>query len=150
MPRPQSCWQSGPPWATDYTAADLENPWDISRWGHSENLTLALIEMRTGSEAQAARRLTSISSVLDKLVSNGEKRFGVDEVRAAVLTLSGDGDAAMRSLTRAAELGWRRSWWAQREPDLADLWTRNDFRALVARVDQSNSDLRARFVQAAR
>jgi TolB-like protein/DNA-binding winged helix-turn-helix (wHTH) protein/tetratricopeptide (TPR) repeat protein len=133
----------------DYSAADLGNPWNISRWGHSDELTLALIDMRTGNEAAAASRLGSIAATLDDLVRNGEKRFGVDEVRATVLALRGDPEGAVRSLTRAAELGWRRSWWAQREPDLSTIWTRNDFRALMSRVDQSNSELRARIAQAA-
>jgi transcriptional activator of cad operon len=135
--------------APDYIAGDLENPWNISRWGYSGDLILALIEMHTGNEAEAARRLGSISVTLDQLVRNGEKRFGVEEVRATVFALRGDPDGAVRSLTRAAELGWRRSWWAQREPDLAAIWTRNDFRALMARVDQSNSELRARLAQTA-
>jgi hypothetical protein len=129
--------------APDYIAQELGDPWNIARWGISDDLNLALIEMRTGDEAAAARRLDSISATLDELVRNGEKRFGVDEVRATVLANRGNGDAAMQALTRAAGLGWRRSWWAQREPDLAAIRTRPDFRALVSRVDQSNSQLRA-------
>jgi TolB-like protein/Flp pilus assembly protein TadD len=135
--------------APDYMAGELEDPWNISRWGHSDELTLALIEMHTGDAEVAGRRLGSITATLDELVRNGEKRFGVDEVRATVLALRGDHDGAMRSLTRAAELGWRRSWWAQREPDLSGIWTRNDFRALMSRIDQSNSELRARLAQTA-
>jgi hypothetical protein len=105
--------------------------------------------MHTGDEAVAARRLDSITATLDSLVRNGEKRFGVDEIRATVLALRGDHDGAVRSLTRAAELGWRRSWWAQREPDLSGIWTCSDFRALMSRVNQSNSELRARLAQTA-
>jgi hypothetical protein len=128
-------------------AGDLENPWNISRWSYSYELTLALIEMHTGNPAAAARHLDSITATLEKLVRNGEKRFGVDEIRATVLALRGDHDGAVRSLTRAAELGWRRSWWAQHDPELSAIWTRNDFRALVSRVEQSNSQLRARLAQ---
>ncbi len=135
--------------APDYIAEDLGGPWNIARWGYSDQLTLALIEIRTGDEAAAARGLDSISTTLDDLVRNGEKRFGVDEVRATVLANRGNGDAAMQALTRAAGLGWRRSWWAQHEPDLAALRARNDFRALVSRVDQSNSQLRAAMAPAA-
>jgi transcriptional activator of cad operon len=135
--------------APDYSAEELGNPWNISRWGYSDELTLALIEMRTGDEAAAARRLDSICAKLDELVRNGEKLFGVDEMRATVLAVRGNGDAAMQALTRAAGLGWRRSWWAQREPDLSAIRARNDFRALVSRVDQSNSQLRAVIAHAA-
>ena len=135
--------------APDYIAENLGNPWNISRWGYSDELTLALIEMRTGDEAAAAGRLDSISAKLDELVRNGEKRFGVDEVRATVLAIRGNGDAAMQALTRAAGLGWRNSWWAQREPELSAIQARNDFRALMSRVDQSNSQLRAAIAAAA-
>jgi transcriptional activator of cad operon len=134
---------------SDFSAADLDFPWNISRWGYSGELTLALIEMRSGGEASAARRLNSLSATLDALALNGETRFGVDEVRATVLALRGDGDGAMGALNRAAQSGWRRSWWAQREPDLAALRSRADFRALVTRVDQSNSQLRASLAEAA-
>jgi transcriptional activator of cad operon len=129
--------------APDYLPEGLINPWDMSRWGYSDELVLAVVEMRTGNTAAAKRRLDAVSAALDDLVRNGVKRFGVDEVRASVLALRADGDGAVRSLARAAELGWRRSWWAQREPALSTIWARDDFRALVARIDQSNSELRA-------
>jgi hypothetical protein len=48
----------------------------------------------------------------------------------------------MRALTRAADLGWRRAWCAEREPYFAALRTRNDFRNLLARVNASNQQLR--------
>lgn len=135
--------------APDYIAEDLGNPWNISRWGYSGELTLALIDRHTGDVASATRRLDSISAKLDELARNGEKRFGVEEIRATVLAIRGNGAAAVQALTRAAGLGWRRSWWAQREPDLSVIWARDDFRALVSRVDQSNSQLRATIAQAA-
>jgi transcriptional activator of cad operon len=136
--------------AEDFTAGMLDDPWQAARWGHSNNLTLALVELRVGEAQEAMRRLESVATTLDQLVRNGEKRYGVDELRATVLALRGDPDGAMRSLRRAAELGWRRSWWAQREPDLATLWARNDFRALMEQVDRSNAELRDRIDREAR
>jgi hypothetical protein len=88
------------------------------------------------------RRLDAVSATLDQLIRNGVKRYGIDELRATVLALRGDGDGAMRALSLAADLGWRRSWWAEREPDVSALWARSDFRALMARVNESNSELR--------
>lgn len=134
--------------APDYIAEDLGNPWNIARWSYSDELTLALIDMRTGNAASATRRLDSIAAKLDELTRNGDKRFGVEEVRATVLAIRGDGAAAVQALARATGLGWRRSWWAQREPDLSVIWARDDFRALVSRVDQSNSQLRAAIARA--
>jgi TolB-like protein/DNA-binding winged helix-turn-helix (wHTH) protein/Tfp pilus assembly protein PilF len=136
--------------SADFSAADLENPWQVARWGNSDGLTVALVAMRTGDQATATRHLDALTATLDQLVRNGEQRFAVDEMRATVLALRGDGDNAMRALTRAAQLGWRRSWWAEREPDVAALWSRTDFRELVARVNTSNADLRKRLVEPSR
>ncbi len=130
--------------AADITAGALENPWDGARWGRANELSMAMVELQTGDRQSAMRHLDTLSTMLDHLVQAGERRYGVDELRAAVLALRGDGDGAMRSLTSAAELGWRRSWWAEREPDLSSLRARGDFRALIARVSGSNAELGAR------
>ena len=130
--------------AADITAGALENPWDAARFGHANELTMAMVELQTGDRQSAMRHLDTLSTMLDHLVQAGERRYGVDELRAAVLALRGDGDGAMRSLTSAAELGWRRSWWAEREPDLSSLRARGDFRTLIARVSGSNAELGAR------
>ena len=103
-------------------------------------LLLRQLDRRAGEEFAVELRV--IPATLDQLIRNGVKRYGIDELRATVLALRGDGDGAMRSLARAADLGWRRSWWAEREPDVSVLWARNDFRALMARVNKANSELR--------
>ena len=130
--------------AADITAGALDDPWDASRWGHANELTMAMAELRTGDRQSALQHLDTLSTMLDHLVQAGERRYGIDEVRAAVAALRGDGDAAMRSLASAADKGWRRSWWAEREPDLSSLWARADFRALIARVNRSNAELAAK------
>jgi TolB-like protein/DNA-binding winged helix-turn-helix (wHTH) protein/Tfp pilus assembly protein PilF len=127
--------------AADFIPDTLESPWEAARWGHSDDLTIALVDLWIGDKTSAMRRLDAVSATLDQLIRNGVKRYGIDELRATVLALRGDGDGAMRALAHAADLGWRRSWWAKREPDVSALWARNDFRALMARVDKSNSEL---------
>jgi TolB-like protein/DNA-binding winged helix-turn-helix (wHTH) protein/Tfp pilus assembly protein PilF len=128
--------------AADFIPDTLESPWDAARWGHLDDLTIALVELWSGDKPSAMRRLDAVSATLDQLIRNGVKRYGIDELRATVLALRGDGDGAMRALSLAADLGWRRSWWAEREPDVSALWARSDFRALMARVNESNSELR--------
>jgi TolB-like protein/DNA-binding winged helix-turn-helix (wHTH) protein/Tfp pilus assembly protein PilF len=130
--------------APDVSAGALGDAWGAARWGHSNELTMAMVELQMGDKPSAMRHLDTLSAMLDHLVQAGERRYGVDELRAAVLALRGDEDGAMRSLTIAAEKGWRRSWWAAREPDLSSLWARSDFRALIARVSRSNAELAAR------
>jgi tetratricopeptide (TPR) repeat protein len=132
--------------ASDFTPESLNDP-DAARWGHSDQLIIAMVEQRSGDTASATKRLQAVSATLDKLVQAGERRYGVDELRATVSALRGQADAAMQSLTRAADRGWRRSWGAEREPDVATLWTRSDFRALMARVNRSNDEMRASVLQ---
>lgn len=133
--------------APDFTRRSLASPWAAAHWGLSYDLTLALIDLDNGNRPSAMRHLDAVAAILDQLVRNGEKLYGVDELRASVLALRGDADGAMRSLARAAELGWRRSWWAEREPDLLTLRERGDFRALIARVNESNTALRKKVIQ---
>ncbi|MEP6886546.1 MAG: winged helix-turn-helix domain-containing protein [Gammaproteobacteria bacterium] len=133
--------------APDFSLSAAASPWDAAHWGHSDDLIMALIDLQNGNNPSAMRYLDAIATTLDQLVRNGDKLHGVDELRASVLALRGDADGAMRSLARAANLGWRRSWWAEREPDLHTLQERGDFRALMARVNESNADLRKRVIQ---
>jgi transcriptional activator of cad operon len=128
--------------APDFNEAALNDPW-YSRWGESDLLIVALCEFQTDERDNAARHLRQIAQMLDQQISGGSERFGIYALQAQVLALRGDADAAMHALTKAADLGWRRSWWAQREPYFATLRAREDFRALMARVDAANRQLRA-------
>jgi TolB-like protein/DNA-binding winged helix-turn-helix (wHTH) protein/Tfp pilus assembly protein PilF len=130
--------------AADIGEGALDNPWDASRWAHSNELIMAMVELQAGDTQAATRHLDAASALLDRLVQAGVSRYGVDELRATVLALRGDGDGAMRSLANAADKGWRDSWRAARAPDLASLRTRDDFRALIARVNRSNAELAAK------
>jgi hypothetical protein len=132
--------------ASGFTPESLDNP-DAARWGHSDQLIIAMVELRSGDTASARRRLDAVAATLDKLVQAGERGYGIDELRATVLALRGDAAGAMQALTHAADLGWRRSWWAEREPDVATLWARGDFRALMTRIDRSNDEMRAKVLQ---
>jgi transcriptional activator of cad operon len=127
--------------APDYSDWVLNDTW-YARWGESDLLIVALCELQGGQRDEAARHLRQIEQMLDQEISGGSRRFGIYALQAQVLALSGDANAAMHALTKAADLGWRRSWWAQREPYFASLRGREDFRALMARVDASNRQLR--------
>jgi TolB-like protein/DNA-binding winged helix-turn-helix (wHTH) protein/Tfp pilus assembly protein PilF len=127
--------------APDFVEARLNDPW-FARWGQSDLLVVALCELQAGEKEAGDRHLGQISAMIGQELAAGVERFGVYELQAQVLALRGDADAAMRALTRAADLGWRRAWWAEREPYFAALRTRNDFRNLLARVNASNQQLR--------
>jgi TolB-like protein/DNA-binding winged helix-turn-helix (wHTH) protein/Tfp pilus assembly protein PilF len=124
----------------DFNAAALNDAW-YARWGESDLLIVAQCEQRTGDQDSANRHLHEILTLLDQEVAAGMNRFGTYALRAEVLALLGDSDGAMQALTRAADLGWRREWWAQRIPFFVTLRARNDFRSLMARVAASNETL---------
>jgi hypothetical protein len=131
--------------ASDFDAGRFNGPW-AARWGKSDQLILAVAELQTGDSAAATRHLQEISDELDRLIAAGEERNGIYALKAEVLSLRGDTEGAMRALNRAADLGWRYSWWAEHEPYFAALWQRSDFRAVMARVDAANLRMRAQLV----
>lgn len=128
--------------ASDFDPKRLNSPW-YARWGVSDQLVLAMAEQRSGNSVAGAQHLQEVSDLLDRLISADEERYGIYLLKAEVLALQGDADGAMKVLNRAANLGWRGSWWAQHEPYLASLRERSDFRALITRVDGINRAMRS-------
>jgi hypothetical protein len=128
--------------APDFDASRLNSPW-FARWGQSDELILAVTELQSGESVAAARHLREIEEQLDRLIAAGEERNGIYALKAEVLALRGDTAGAMRALDRAAELGWRYGWWAEREPYLTALSPRSDFRAVTARVEAANRRMRS-------
>jgi TolB-like protein/DNA-binding winged helix-turn-helix (wHTH) protein/Flp pilus assembly protein TadD len=115
-------------------------PWD-ARAGTSYRVDLAVAEIELGDYAAAAQELTRVRSMLDGMIAAGVERHAVYELRAKVLALQGASEGAMGDLQKAAQLGWRRSWWAEQEPYFASLRPRSDYQALIAKVSRSNEQL---------
>jgi hypothetical protein len=110
--------------------------------GTSYRLDLAVAELALGDRLAAQRELESVRTMLNRMMAAGVERYGAYELRAKVYALEGKGDDAMRDLSKAAELGWRNSWWATHEPYLASLLPRSDFQALIDEIDRSNNQLK--------
>jgi TolB-like protein/DNA-binding winged helix-turn-helix (wHTH) protein/Tfp pilus assembly protein PilF len=115
-------------------------PWD-ARAGTSYRVDLAVADLDLGDHPAAAQELTRVRSMLDEMIAAGVQRHAVFELRAKVLALQGDANGAVRDLQKAAQLGWRRSWWAEKEPYFASLRPRTDYQAVIAKVNQSNEQL---------
>jgi len=109
--------------------------------GNSYRLDLAAAEIMLGEHAAAKRDLDAVLAMLNNMIASGVERYGTYELRAKVYALEGRGDDALRDLGKAANLGWRRSWWAANEPYFASLQSRSDFQALLAQVSRSNDRL---------
>jgi TolB-like protein/DNA-binding winged helix-turn-helix (wHTH) protein len=128
--------------ASDFDARRLNSPW-FARWGLSDQLVLAASELHSGDSVAGTQHLQEISDLIERLILADEERYGIYALKAEVLALKGDPNGAMKALNRAANLGWRRSWWAQHEPYLASLRDRGDFRALISRVDGIDRTMRS-------
>jgi transcriptional activator of cad operon len=128
--------------ASDFDPGRLNSPW-FARWGLSDQLVLAVAELRSGDSVAGTQHLQEISDLLERLILAGEERYGIYALKAEVLALKGDADGAMKALNRATSLGWRRSWWAEREPYFTSLRDRGDFRTLITRVDGIDRNMRS-------
>lgn len=128
--------------------AVLGNAWS-ARTGDTFQLAAAMAKTKTGAAAGAAVHLTELAKLLDRMTAAGVRRYGLEELRAKVAAQRGDPDAAMRALRAAASLGWPAERRAQREPYLAPLRERDDFKELMKRVAASNDALRKRLSSAA-
>jgi len=127
--------------APDRQAGYGENAWsarNASPIGSSYRIDRAVAELALGDQLSAQRDLDAVLGMLNAMIAAGVERSGTYELRAKVYALKGQGDDAMRDLSQAAKLGWRRAWWATHEPYLVSLQSRSDFQALISHVNESN------------
>lgn len=130
--------------APDFPEVELARR-TAAKWGTSHELLLALLEIHDGDRQAAVARVTGLLGLLDELERDGYTNWGIHSLRADALGLLGDPDGAMRALQLAVQSGWRSAWAAQRDPYLASLFERPDFRALMQRVEQLNALERSRY-----
>jgi TolB-like protein/DNA-binding winged helix-turn-helix (wHTH) protein/tetratricopeptide (TPR) repeat protein len=126
--------------ASDRDPELTDTPWS-ARSGESCQLVLAVAEMQMGEHSAAAARLAGLVGMLDGMIGAGVERSATYALRAEAQAMLGQSAAAIQDLNRAAGLGWRRAWWAQREPYFASLHSRADFQQLMNTVNESNARL---------
>jgi transcriptional activator of cad operon len=127
--------------APDRLPGFAETPWyarGARAIGISYRLDLAAADISLGDRVAATQELDIVMAMVNKMIADGVVRYGTYELRAKVYALQGKNDDAMRDIVKAAELGWRRSWWAMHEPYLAGLRNRSDFQELIGQVNRSN------------
>jgi transcriptional activator of cad operon len=107
----------------------------------SYRIDLAAAELELGDRASGERELNEVLATLNRMIAAGVERYATFELRAKVHALASRGDDAMRDLSKAAKLGWRRAWWAVHEPYFASLRPRKDFQDLIAETNRSNDRL---------
>ena len=105
----------------------------------SYRIDLAVADLGLGDRVSAERELNIVLEVLTKMIAAGVERHATFELRAKVYALENRGDDAMKDLSKAAKLGWRRAWWAMHEPYFESLRPREDFQDLIAETNRSNN-----------
>lgn len=124
-----------------------EDAWfarNASPVGSPYRIDLSVAEIALGDRLSAGRELDSVLAMLNAMIAAGVERSGTYELRAKVYALKDQAIDAMRDLSKAEKLGWRRAWWATHEPYFASLFPRSDFQALIIRVNQANDQLTRR------
>jgi transcriptional activator of cad operon len=107
----------------------------------SYRIDLAVADLGLGDRVSAERELNVVLEALNKMIAAGVERHATFELRAKVYALENRGDDAMKDLSKAAKLGWRRAWWAMHEPYFESLRPRKDFQDLIAETNRSNNGL---------
>jgi TolB-like protein/Tfp pilus assembly protein PilF len=130
--------------APDLSRTTLDHPFYV-RQGESYVLVMALAQNGSGDRHSAEQQLDILLASLDRMKQAGMERYGVYTLRADVLAMRGDGDGAMVSLGHAAELGWRGATQALRDPALASLQSRGDFKALLERLQEQDQRMGANY-----
>lgn len=124
-------------------AADFQPGLYRTRWAVCEVCTAALLERSHGDGASAGRFESIANAHFDEVERNGHVWHGLHYLRAGVQAQSGDRAAALASLGRAVELGWRRAWQMRVDPALKSLRELPKFKELLATIDAANQASRA-------
>ena len=117
------------PRATDFTAVAA--------------IDLALVLQRTGDSARARELLAFAARHWANRSRMGFRGFGIEDVR--ILALQGEVDAAIAALQDAERAGWRAWTWRQvrdRDPALASIRDRPEFRATFLRIERDLAEQR--------
>ena len=118
-----------------FQQAELVDPSYVKN-GFSEAAVVAAVQMAAGDRDAALRALKPLDDMLDRMEKEGGACHGLYSLRAESLALRGDQERAMLALKKAYEQGWRLSQSARSEKFLQSLHQREDFKALMTRIDQ--------------
>lgn len=130
--------------ASDFAGLAAKGPIAV-RWGVSHELVMAQIDLQAGERETAHAKIRRVLRDAERLQRNGHAGWGPHAVRADAYSSLGEAEQALRELELAAHRGWRSTWRATRDPQLALLRDRPDFHALLARVDALNAVEREKY-----
>jgi len=101
-------------------------------------LDVAAIYCATDHRDQAEPFIEQSSSYVERYAKQGNVWHAIGYHRARIAALRGQSDAALAALEDAVRLGWRRGWWLAQDPALQSLRELPRFKAVLARIEDSN------------
>lgn len=124
----------------------LAGPWETFL-GQSIHVHLAAIYVAAGKRKQAEPFLADVWRDLDRLEDNRVAWHSIPFLKARILALRGEGDAALTQLERAAAKGFRRGWWLPLDPALEALRREARLAALTRQLAIEATASRERLMQ---
>ncbi|MCV2362331.1 winged helix-turn-helix domain-containing protein [Paucibacter sp. DJ1R-11] len=106
--------------------------------GQHALLDVAVIYSATDHREQAEPFIEQASSYVERYAKQGNVWHAIGYHRARIAALRGQPDAALAALEDAVRLGWRRGWWLVQDPALQSLRELPRFKAVLARIEDSN------------
>ncbi len=114
----------------DGDAQGLANDTDLY-WGYAPAVHLAYLYMMTGRDGLASELLDLSDTHITLTEKIAPRIPGAHYVRALIHALRGNDHEAMASLQQAADSGWTRAWFAERDPILAEYRDDRAFQAIL-------------------
>jgi len=125
------------------TQEDIRPGYYPLRLGSCELCSLIVLEHITGHADTAAPREKLLFDVLAQHDANGLKVSTTEYYRAMISASRGETAAALASLERAIDLGWRRAWLMRIDPAFEALREHPRFTVSMRRIDDANTRTRA-------
>ena len=123
----------------------LYNNW-LSFQGQHILLDVATIYSAAGQGEKAEPFIAQAAAYIDRYVKQGNVWHAAGYHRARIAALRGQPDVALTALEDAVRLGWRRGWWLAQDPALHSLRDLPRFKAVLARIEDSNRLQRQRLL----
>lgn len=106
----------------------------VWNWSYPHALNYANTQAQLGRAGESEDLLAKCVSLVEALQEEGIANPEIQYVRAAIHALHDKNAEALAALREARSQGWRRAWWASRDPSLAGIAKDGAFTALLDSV----------------
>jgi TolB-like protein/TPR repeat protein len=137
---------TGSPGAAERVDRALQQGPDARSWvtPYTPRTMAAFLFAGSGETNRAQPLIAAALAANRDALAAGDRSFGPHYENAALFAMRGDRSAALDALERAERAGWKDAMILQRDPLLASLTPEPRFKELVARIESTVKDMRAR------